>query len=481
MGCKVSSIPSNQITCEIGSSRKITSIHELSIRPECFVLKNEYNFSQVYRIGKVLGVGKSGEVRLCYYRETGEKRAVKIFKKDNAQAVRDRVFLEIDIMKSLDHPNIVRIHEYFENLTRIYVVLEYCAGGELFEDLVKKVMFSEPQAMKILRQLLTAVVYMHENMIVHRDIKPENILLEDPSDYAAIKIIDFGSACKNSAEMTGKQGTIYYMSPEVIKGKYTKLCDVWSLGIVLYLLLSGTLPFLGKENEVATKISRLEIDYSQEVWTHVSEEGKDLVKQMLSPETSRISAANALGHAWFNTYLRPKPLVFNSVLENITKFHYSSKFKEAVSTYLVTQCVHEKEIRDLNEIFNCLDKNGDGKLSREEIMQYYLQDYGQEEAEAIVDRIIQNLDSDKNGFIDYFEFLAATIDQEKLLSFQNLKKAFSIFDADGSGKISATELKKVLEHGPEADEKIWTEFISLENSAEREIDLDQFIRILHIN
>ena len=128
-----------------------------------------------------------------------------------------------------------------------------------------------------------------------------------------------------------------------------------------------------------------------------------------------------------------------------------------------------------------MDKNGDGKLSRDEILQYYSQDYGQEEAEVIVDRVIQNLDSDKNGFIDYFEFLAATVDQDKLLSFQNLKRAFSIFDADGNGKISATELKKVLEHGPEADEKIWAEFISLGNQPDSEIDLEQFIRILHIN
>lgn len=479
MGCRVTrGVQVIQIH-EFASSQRITSVQDISVKPSFFVLKNEYSFSQVYRLGSVLGKGKHGEVSLCYLRQTGEKRAVKIFRKDISQSERDQVLLEINIMRSLDHPNIVRIFEYFETISRIHIVIEYCSGGELFSDIIKKATFSEPQAMKVLHELLLAVSYIHENQIAHRDIKPENILLEDQSEFAEIKLIDFGSASNVMPVMQEKRGTIYYMAPEVIQGEYTQLCDMWSVGVILYLLLTGVPPFLGREKEVSEKILNFEVDYSGEVWNLVSAQGKDLIRNLLCPENQRIQAKNALAHPWFSTYPKPVPLLINSVLSSLTNFQYSSKFKQAVSTYLVTQCVPDPEIRGIKEIFNCLDKNSDGKLSRDEILQYYLQDRTQSEAEEIVDKIIDDLDSDKNGCIDYFEFLAATVDQEKLLSLNNLKKAFAIFDSDSNGKISTAELKKILENDLEIDEKVWGEIFSLADH--KEIDLDEFIRILHIN
>ena len=430
MGCSISKNLSIQAcTQNIPASRKITSVHEISVKPEYFVLRNESSFNLVYRLGKQIGHGRYGEVRLCYVRETNEKRAVKIFKKDESnQLFREKVLEEISIMKTLDHPKIVRIYEYFESFARIHIIMEYCKGGELFSEIVTKQIFSESQAIKIIYDLLLAVCYMHENQIIHRDIKPENILLEDKSSYASIKLIDFGSAVQGTIENSEKIGTIFYMAPEVLQGSYNDLCDMWSVGVVLYLLLSGIPPFIGNESDVAEKIEKLDISYTDPVWQCLSKEGIDFIQKLLCKAEFRLSAAQALNHLWFSTRSFSFPPEFDNVLENLAKFHYSSKFKQAVSAFLVTQCLQDSEIRNLQNVFIILDTNSDGKISKDELIQYFLQDIEIDEAKTIADQVMSNLDTDKNGYIDYFEFLAATVDQKKLLSLKNIKKAFAVFD-----------------------------------------------------
>ena len=187
---------------------------------------------------------------------------------------------------------------------------------------------------------------------------------------------------------------------------------------------------------------------------NVSIEALDLLKKLLCKADTRLSAKQALLHPWFKLFSDTVPPLLSLTLNNLTEFHYSSKFKQAVSTFLVTQCVHSYEITDLIEVFHYLDKNGDGKLSQEEMVSYYSENYETEEALEVVQKIITSIDSDNNGFIDYFEFLAATIDQNKLLSLENLEKAFSKLDLDGNGKISAFEIKSVLEGETESKENV---------------------------
>lgn len=432
-------------TIEASKVHKVTTA-DLSIKPISFILKNEYDFTLIYRLGQPISQSHTAEVRICFLRETNEKRAVKIYKKDISQSKRESVLKEISILKSLDHPNIIRIYEYFESLSHIHIVMEYCSGGEFMTDIIKKHALNELQIKKFIRQILSATNYMHECGIVHRNTKPDNILLEDETEFAEIKLSDFGTATHYCQGMEERAGTLQFMSPEMIQGNYNEKCDIWSIGVITYLLFTGNLPFVGEENEIEQKILQGNVEYSGEVWDSLSEHAKYFTQVLLCREDSRLSAKEALNHPWLNeiqTVSAPK--CCTQLLSNLTLFHYSSKLKQALATYLITQCVPNHELRELKEVFNYLDKDGDGKLSREEIMQYYLQDNGIEEAELLVQGIIDTLSCEKNEFISYSEFLAATFDQTKLLSLNNLKKAFEMFDKEGSGSNSCQEFKSIID------------------------------------
>ena len=207
-------------------------------------------------------------------------------------------------MRQLDHPNIVRLYEVFQDDKRFYLVTELCQGGELFEAITKRTHFNEQVAASIIKQILSAIAYCHSKSIVHRDLKPENILLEDKKDDGdfQIKVIDFGASMRfdPSKKMNQVFGTAYYIAPEILKLEYNEKCDVWSVGVILYILLSGKPPFGGEnDKEILDNVRTGIFSMSGNEWSLVSSEAKDLVKQMLTFDpVQRISAEEALNHLW---------------------------------------------------------------------------------------------------------------------------------------------------------------------------------------
>ena len=162
-----------------------------------------------------------------------------------------RLNYEIEILKNLDHPNIMRLYEVFQDEKYIYLVTELCEGGELFDEILARGMFNETDAAFILKQVLSAVAYCHSKKVAHRDIKPENILI-DNKDKLTIKLIDFGTSqvFENEEKMELVMGSAYYIAPEILTGKYNEKCDIWSIGVILYILLSGKPPFNGDNDQV---------------------------------------------------------------------------------------------------------------------------------------------------------------------------------------------------------------------------------------
>ena len=185
---------------------------------------------------------------MCVHRETGVQRAVKVLRKSNMdEDEKKMLFNEIHILKNLDHPNIVKMYESFEDEKRYYIVTEICKGGELFDEIIARGKFTEKDAAVLMKQVLSCVNYCHKNNIVHRDLKPENVLLEANKDFDQIKIIDFGTSLQfdPSKFLDEKLGTPYYIAPEVLNKKYNEKCDIWSCGVILYIILSGVPPFNG--------------------------------------------------------------------------------------------------------------------------------------------------------------------------------------------------------------------------------------------
>jgi len=221
-----------------------------------FISKSEGKLRDSYRIGKVLGQGAFGEVRMCIHRESAAQRAVKVLRKSHMDDDEKRMlFNEINILKEIDHPNIVKMYEFFEDEKRYYLVTEICKGGELFDEVLRLGHFTERDAAVLIRQVLSCVNYCHKNNIVHRDLKPENILLEPSKELDQIKIIDFGTSLVYDPEkpLDEKLGTPYYIAPEVLNKNYNSKCDIWSVGVITYILLSGAPPFNGSDDKEIMK------------------------------------------------------------------------------------------------------------------------------------------------------------------------------------------------------------------------------------
>ena len=372
--------------------------------------------------------------------------------KSSSEGIISTIKKEINILKNLDHPNIIKVYEFFKTEKYIYIINELCTGGELFDKIVEVKYFSEDVARNIMKQLFSAVEYCHEKGVIHRDLKPENILIESSEeknkDFFHIKIIDFGT-CEilKKSKLTEQIGTSFYIAPEVLKNGYNEKCDLWSCGIILYILLCGSPPFYGKnEKEIFSKILNGTFTFKHKIWNKISNEGKNLVKKLLELNPNkRISAKEALEDDWFKMSNNPTGNLSNNNLQifmkNITEFCAEQKLQQATLAFLVHNFAPKEELDELKEIFFVFDKNNDGKISKEEFVT------GLSNTNSLnkllengnsIEGLIRNIDSDNNGYIGFEEFCIALINKEKILTEQNLRMAFNIFDRDKNGCISQT-------------------------------------------
>ena len=403
-------------------------------------------------------------------------KIIKIKKSTNEK----KEFKKIELLKGLNHPNILKIFEFFKFKKNIFVISELCTGGELFDRLIEVKQFSERVAANIMRQLLSAINYCHENGIIHRDLKPENILIESnsekDSDYFKIKVIDFGTCELFQSKMLNEQiGTSFYIAPEVLKNSYDEKCDLWSCGVILYILLSGSPPFYGRdEEEIFRKILFCHYSFKYSIWDDISKEAKDLISKLLELDPKkRLSAKNALEHNWFkindinpehkDNKIKEKNLT--KIINNIIEFRAEQKLQQATLAYLVHHLCSFEEMQDLKDVFMYFDTNNDGRLTKEELKTGLTRisnlDF------SSVDDLMKNIDNDNNGYIEIDEFIRATINKEKLLTEKNLKMAFDFFDKNKNGRISAKELKSILKEGNvNTKESVWKNMI-------KEIDLNK--------
>ena len=425
--------------------------NNIIIKKENLIIHKTHNISKEYILGKTLGKGDFSHVRLAIHKDTKQDRAVKIIQKKKVDM--KRLLAEISIVSKLSHPSIMEVYEVFEDTKKVYIVSEYCKGGELFDIISKKRNFSEKEACIIMEQLLSGICYSHKNGIVHRDLKPENILLEDKSRNLEIKIVDWGYATqmKQRERLHEMDGISYYIAPEVLEGDYDEKCDIWSCGVILYILLCGYAPFYGEnDKEIYNQVLKGEYDFPKEEWQNVSEEAKNLVQKMLEKDTKkRITALDALQDKWFKINKQKKTsnkLLAKNVLKNMKKFKKNKKFEQATISFIINQLVLKEERKDLEKQFKEWDKNGDGVLSRDEIIEGYKKTYGFVD-EGEIDNMISSIDLDGNGVIDYNEFLTCTMNKEKILNNDNLEICFKAFDSDNSGKISLDEISAIFNSG----------------------------------
>jgi len=435
---------------------------------------------------KKIGEGSYGTVSICTNKATKHKRAVKALSKTQMKNV-EKFKEEIRIMTAMDHPNIIKMYEAFEDKVKVYLVMELCTGGELFDRIIELGHFTEVQAAIVMQQMLRAVYYMHMNRFCHRDLKPENFLFatKEPIEQTHLKIIDFGLAFEFTKDvpMTTKAGTPFYVAPQVLEGKYDQAADLWSCGVIMYVLLCGYPPFWGDtDKKVLQKVSKGSFSFNRDDWKNVSEDAKTLIRNLLkySPK-ERITAEQALNDEWVREHA-PRATnvsIGTGLVDNLRGFRSQNKLKKAALHVIASQ-MSDAQIKDLRETFIAMDVNGDGLLTVKELEEG-MQKAGMTEIPPELDAIIKEVDSNGSGTIDYTEFLAATLDRKNYIAEDVCWAAFRVFDKDGSGTISREELAQVLSDGEVAavaQTDVNELLEEVDKNGDGEIDFQEFMHMM---
>ena len=469
-----------------------SSSTDIIIKTDTLVRSYDFSPYKKYEELSILGEGTYGLVKkVCLINNKKTIRAMKIISKKNIlKGQSNKLFEEIEILRRLEHPNIMKIYEYFIDDKNIYIITEFCDQGDLLGKMKKLYSMSELVVKYLMSQILDALAYLHDNRVFHGDIKLENIMLyktsrkkikrftvinkdlnsdvnlqnkldnvsgqtsdyvEDMSNYE-IKLIDFGCSKyltkKKNNVLSGIVGTSIYCSPEVIDNSYDEKSDEWSCGVLMYILLYGDTPFAGNtEEEIFENIKNYNIDFDK--LENVSENCLDLIKKLINPKKQyRITALEALRHPFFTEKLNPKNILTHhkdlSILKRYKKIKkYPTILHKVVVAYCCFNYISQEEEKKLKELFLFLDENNVKKLREKDFIR------GFEKAKISISPLeikdlMNLLDSDGSKVIEYQEFLRAFCDKDLLLNNDNLKIIFEIIDKDKKGYININDIKDFI-------------------------------------
>ena len=523
------------------------SIIDLKVNTGNFIVQREGSkVYDVYEKLQFLGEGSFGSVYKVKRKNSGQREIIRALKEiskekmclneENSEEIRN----EISVLKSLDHPNIMKIYEFYEDKENMYLITEFCGGdaaniqdkyGILPEFLVKYIMY----------QVFMAVAFFHANKIVHTDIKRENIAffyrdekkdkkevedflkkffedkeiteelcdasgLENLSEDALkvakelsnfdVKILDFGSAKKrNRNKLSGITGTVYYCSPEIVNDKYDFECDEWACGVMMYILLVNEPPFQGEsEEEIFSKILKEEPNLDINPLKDISDNCKDLIKKLLEKDAKkRIKAREALKHPFFTSGINIGNLFKGKYKENteILKTLYKrktqeiqdkkgSKFKDMVIAYITLHFSEKEEEKKARKIFMEMAGGDNHFLIRKDTFVHRMGTIYKNESKEKIEELFDNIDENKSGNIEYEELVRALSDRNQLLNDKNLREAFDFFDKDKSGSISWNEIAEIIEPDGSIPKQIMKDFMNEigQKDENKEITFEEFKSIL---
>ncbi|XVE78991.1 hypothetical protein DITRI_Ditri14bG0022300 [Diplodiscus trichospermus] len=443
------------------------------------------DIKSTYTIGKELGRGQFGVTHLCTHKVTGEQFACKTIAKRklvNKEDIED-VRREVQIMHHLTgQPNIVELKGAYEDKHSVHLVMELCAGGELFDRIIAKGHYTERAAASLLRTIVQILHTCHSMGVIHRDLKPENFLLLNKDENSPLKATDFGLSVfyKPGDVFKDIVGSAYYIAPEVLKRRYGPEADIWSIGVMLYILLSGVPPFWAEsEHGIFNSILRGHVDFTSDPWPSISPQAKDLVRKMLNSDPKqRLTAVQVLNHPWIiEDGEAPDTPLDNVVLSRLKQFKAMNKFKK-VALRVIAGCLSEEEIRGLKEMFKGMDTDNSGTITLEELKQG-LAKQGTKLSEYEVKQLMEAADADGNGTIDYDEFITATMHMNRMDREDHLYHAFQHFDKDNSGYITTEELEQALrEYGMHDGRDIKEILSEVDSDNDGRINYDEFVAMM---
>ena len=511
---------------------------DMRVKVNDLVMERQISPWKYYKHLLTLGSGTYGTVKkVSLINNPSTVRAMKIISKENIMEGVDNSKLidEVEIIKKLDHPNIMKIYECYVDQDNFYIISDFCDQGDLLGKLEKLGKMNEIVVKFLMEQILNAVAYLHSKNVLHGDIKLENILLytasktlgrrftsinmdinhlidlrreinrnnsvtkrsrnyvNDMLNYE-IKLIDFGCSKyfvnkKKHQKLSGIIGTTLYCSPEVVDDLYDEKSDEWSCGVLMYILLCGEPPFQGDtDDEIFQKIKKCEYNFDLKEFQSVSENCKDLIRKLLEPKVKkRIKASEALKHPFFTEFFNPSEAMTEfkdlNILKKLLQYEKPiSKFHEAMHAFICNNFISKDEEKKLRALFRYVDKNDKNALTAEDFQRCF------REIKIFlsikeINEILKLIDSNQNAIIEYQEFLRATCDRNTLLSKDNLKNAFMALTEGGDKAfIDADDIKKFIFHDLNIQDDIFSEYLDqFGMKKDEKIDFEQFCDMLKNN
>lgn len=466
------------------------------INPEDEQTTTSYcDITTVYKLdSKPLGNGHFGVVRLgTLINGPSTKYAIKTIDKQKVKKELHLLKRELEILKTLDHPNIVKFYETYQDENYFHLVMEYLSGGELLDRLIKNGYVSEKETKILMLKIFSAIKYLHERGITHRDLKPENFLFSDKTKDTEIKIIDFGLSKQfdvgHEESNTTKAlktivGTAFYVAPEVLEGKYDFRCDNWSLGVIAYTLLCGTPPFFGENNkEIFSKVLKGKFQFIPSEWKSISKDAQDFISKLLSTNVEkRYTASQALNHIWLKSLKKERDdtILDPKIINNLRNYKTIPTLKKEAMK-LIVNMMNDKDIRELKKAFRKIDRDNSGMISHEEL-QKIMNEVGMQYSDNETKLIIKTIKKTDDKEINYTDFLAATIDHKIFLNKDKIKLAFKHFDIFNKNEISLSSLKESMaRNGRKYNDSILEQWIKeIDLSKTGKISLKNFIEVMRM-
>ena len=448
------------------SKKLVTLEQSIPVLTEKLIIQQKGNLKDNYEIIKKIGNGPLGSVYKAKNIYLKNIVAIKIIKKkkENKEENDDsNITKQINILRQLNHPNIVKIHEFYVNEQYYQIITEYFNKGELFKYI--KGSYSEKQLAVIFYQIISGLGYLHSKKITHKNIKLKNIMIlekeqdiKTKEEYLWIKIVDFHTA--EIIQRYKKNLTLlnnsYYSPPETINNIYTEKSDLWSVGVILHIALTGKVPFDGKtDEEINYKILNSSYnDLDPRLLAH-SSEVKDLLDKLLTKEENkRLSAEEALNHEWFKKY-QGRALFSNFLpdeiqlyINNLCNYSCESKISQLVLAFLVHNLPQTISIYIILKLFRYFNLSGNCKLTKMELKKGLYNYRNKEQVDKIVDQLFLLLDGDNNGYIESEEFIRACVDKKQILTKENIWYAFKFLDNKNENSIDVQTLMNAFDAKP---------------------------------
>ncbi|XP_051150747.1 calcium-dependent protein kinase 20-like [Andrographis paniculata] len=468
-------------------SIKFKRVASAGLQVESVLKRRTENLKDKYHVGKKLGQGQFGTTYLCLEKGTNREFACKTIAKRKLTTSADveDVRKEIQIMHHLaGHTNIINIVGAYEDAVAVHLVMELCAGGELFDRIIQRGHYSERKAAELGRVIVGVIEACHSMGVMHRDLKPENFLFVDEHEDSLLKTIDFGLSVffKPGETFSDVVGSPYYVAPEVLKKHYGPECDIWSAGVIIYILLCGVPPFWDEtEQGIFEQVLKGELDFASEPWPSVSEGAKDLVRRMLECDPrKRLTAHEVLCHPWIQVDgLAPDKPLDPAVLSRLKQFSAMNKLKK-IAIRVIAERLSEEEIAGLKEMFKMIDVDGSGHITLEEL-KTGLERVGANLNQSEIVGLMQAADVDNSGTLDYGEFLAAMVHMNKIQREDHMMAAFSYLDKDGSGYITRDELQQACQQFGLQDHHIDEILREVDKDNDGRIDYSEFTAMMQDN